>query len=320
VPLLESFDVASADSPAASRNVTTVAPQALILLNSDFLNEQSAALAARILVGNALRGVPSPTEQVTAAYRLALGREPTEREQTVALAFLEREITRWSQPDMLATLGGDGEQSTDVQLVGWKHFAGQWRKRDDGGCQVEAHPGAKIVRGGLSFDSGTVEAQVMLLDGGGDAGLIVRVNDPTNGTDALTAYNINLRKDSLRLGKHENNYQQLASVKTDISPDQWHDVRATFDGARIRIWLDGGKEPLIDFTDPKPLAAGSVGFRTYQIQSAVRQIRLTRNNRTEDVPMEYAEASTAAPSSAHSRALAELCKLVLNLNEFIYID
>ena len=37
--------------------------------------------------------------------------------------------------------------------------AASWRKRDDGGCQVEAHPGAKIVRDGLSLGDGTVEAQ-----------------------------------------------------------------------------------------------------------------------------------------------------------------
>ena len=63
-----------------------------------------------------------------------------------------------------------------------------------------------------------------------------------------------------------------------------------------------------------------VGFRTFQLQAAVRQIRLTRHEKTEDVPMEYADPSENAPSSAQVRALAELCKLILNLNEFVYVD
>jgi hypothetical protein len=36
--------------------------------------------------------------------------------------------------------------------------------------------------------------------------------------------------------------------------------------------------------------------------------------------MEYVQPAGAAVTSAHDRALAELCKLILNLNEFVYID
>jgi hypothetical protein len=313
VPLLESFDVASPDSPAASRNVTTVAPQALILLNSDFMNQQAASLASRVA-----RTAAQPQQQIAAAYRLALGREPTDRERGLALAFLERETARWSKPDVLAAT--EPLASDDVQLLGWKHFGGRWSKRDDGSCQVEAHPGAKIVRDGLELADGTVEAQVMLMEGGGDAGLILRVSEPSLGTDALAAYYINLRKDALRLGKHENNYRDLKSIRLNVEPDKWHDLKVELAGGRIRVWLAGAKQPQIDYTDAEPLKAGNIGFRTYQIQTAVRQIRLTREGKTEDVPMEYVQPAGAAVTSAHDRALAELCKLILNLNEFVYVD
>ncbi|HEX5105192.1 MAG TPA: DUF1553 domain-containing protein, partial [Pirellulaceae bacterium] len=332
VPLLESFDVATPDSPAASRNVTTVAPQALILLNSAFMQYQSAALAERVVLS---AGADRP-QQIAAAYRLALGREPTDRELGLALAFLERETARWqaaaergresiadtSRPleNGAPQLTPDPLASEEVQLLGWKHFGGQWRKREDGGCQVEAHPGAKVVRESLELTDGTVEAQVMLLDGGGDAGLIVRVSEPQHGTNALTSYNINLRKDQLRLGKHENNWQALRTTNINIEPEKWHDLKVELAGGRIRVWLGGSKEPQIDYTDPEPLKAGSVGFRTFQVGAAVRQIRIIRGDKSEDVPMEYVEATDATPSSAQARALAELCKLFLNLNEFVYID
>ena len=333
VPLLESFDVASPDTPTAGRNVTTVAPQALILLNSDFMNRQAAALANRV----ARTAGTEPHKQIAAAYQFALGRQPTDRERGLALAFLERETARWQTAakrgrESIATTthpmegglpqlteGPLAVASEDVQLLGWKHFGGRWRKRDDGGCQVDAHPGAKIVRDRLEFGDGTVEAQVMLLEGGGDAGLIVRVSEPGLGTDALTAYYINFRKDALRLGKHENNYRDLKSVRLAVEEDKWHDLKVELAGSRIRVWLDGAKEPQIDYIDATPLPAGSIGFRTYQIQSAVRQIRLTRGEKTEDVPMEYVQP-TSATTNAADRPLAELCKLILNLNEFVYID
>ena len=94
VPLLESFDSASPDTPIAQRSITTVAPQALILLNSDFLQQQAAAMAKRV---EAATGGDTGA-QVSAAYLCGLGREPTEREKDVALAFLQR----WNGKDRQA--------------------------------------------------------------------------------------------------------------------------------------------------------------------------------------------------------------------------
>ena len=53
VPFLETFDYANTAESVGTRPVTTVAPQALLLLNSEFANEDAAALAARV---RAMRG------------------------------------------------------------------------------------------------------------------------------------------------------------------------------------------------------------------------------------------------------------------------
>jgi hypothetical protein len=86
VPLLETFDFASPDTPTADRAVTTIAPQALILLNSTFMDEQSAALAGRLIAETGTM----PEANVERLFRLALGRGPTAQERRVALAYLER--------------------------------------------------------------------------------------------------------------------------------------------------------------------------------------------------------------------------------------
>jgi mono/diheme cytochrome c family protein len=89
VPMLEVFDQASADSSIAARSVTTVAPQALILLNGSFTDEQSAALADRLLKeGN------DREKHLTRAFRLALQRDPTPRERDLLRAYLDRELAR----------------------------------------------------------------------------------------------------------------------------------------------------------------------------------------------------------------------------------
>jgi hypothetical protein len=86
VPLLEVFDQASPDKSIAARATTTIAPQALTLLNSAFVEEQSLALADRLLREGG-EGRPGNVERL---FRLALGRKPTAKEARIALAYLER--------------------------------------------------------------------------------------------------------------------------------------------------------------------------------------------------------------------------------------
>jgi hypothetical protein len=48
VPMLDTFDYSNTTSPLSERPVTTVAPQALLLLNDTFMREQAAAFADRL--------------------------------------------------------------------------------------------------------------------------------------------------------------------------------------------------------------------------------------------------------------------------------
>ena len=88
MPMMEVFDGANMSESCARRSVTTVAPQAFSLLNSDFTNAQARALAARIeqAVG------PSRDLRIDRAFRLVLGRPPSkgemEKSRTIDLARL----------------------------------------------------------------------------------------------------------------------------------------------------------------------------------------------------------------------------------------
>jgi hypothetical protein len=86
VPLLETFDVASPDTPTAARTTTTIAPQALVLLNSTFIEEQADACARRIMAETEAN-VPANIERL---FQLALSRNPTPREMQVGTDYLHR--------------------------------------------------------------------------------------------------------------------------------------------------------------------------------------------------------------------------------------
>src|SRR5262249_2983982 len=87
VPLLEVLDICDTTRSAAKRNVTSVAPQALTLLNGDFTNRQAHHFAARLR----REAGEDPAKQIDRAYQLALCRPPTATERWALLDFLKRE-------------------------------------------------------------------------------------------------------------------------------------------------------------------------------------------------------------------------------------
>lgn len=90
--LLEVFDFPDRITSAGERNVTTTPTQSLLMINSDWTAQRAAALARRLT-----QTVPSGDDsRIREAYRLAFGRDPSERELLRDADFLR--IRRDSEP------------------------------------------------------------------------------------------------------------------------------------------------------------------------------------------------------------------------------
>lgn len=87
LPFMEAFDQPDAQTPCACRESSTHALQALELLNGKLANDLAKAFAHRL---RREAGI-DPTRQVERAYLLAIGRQPTERERRLAVAFLKHQ-------------------------------------------------------------------------------------------------------------------------------------------------------------------------------------------------------------------------------------
>ncbi len=81
------FDAANPDASEERRGVSTVAPQALFLLNHSFTRRLSGMLAKRLLDEHP----ESPGRRLEAAYELAYARRPTPTERRLALEFVQRD-------------------------------------------------------------------------------------------------------------------------------------------------------------------------------------------------------------------------------------
>ncbi len=93
VPAMQAFDVPEPLVSQGTRPTTTVAPQALLLMNSPHVRSWATAFAQRF--------APSPdpgqplAEIVARAYRLALNRAPTGPESADAITFIKQQKTRY---------------------------------------------------------------------------------------------------------------------------------------------------------------------------------------------------------------------------------
>ena len=86
LPFLQVFDLPDTSFSCARRDVTTVAPQALNLLNSNFSLRTAKALAARVTT----EAGEDAGKQIERAVWLTLGRAPTANERQQAATFLAK--------------------------------------------------------------------------------------------------------------------------------------------------------------------------------------------------------------------------------------
>jgi hypothetical protein len=82
--VLDVFDMADTSLETGQRDVTTVAPQALFMMNDPFVMAQAKGLARRVLE---TPGLDEP-RRVDRAYRLAVGRPATATDRARAIAYL----------------------------------------------------------------------------------------------------------------------------------------------------------------------------------------------------------------------------------------
>ncbi|MBL8814681.1 MAG: DUF1549 domain-containing protein [Planctomyces sp.] len=94
-PLLQAFDKPDAQQSCSKRDRTTVAPQALALLNDPFVRTVSLEFADRLIREQAATSQNSDVhDMVVRGYRLAVGRIPTASELTASVQFIESQQTR----------------------------------------------------------------------------------------------------------------------------------------------------------------------------------------------------------------------------------
>ncbi|QDV88447.1 PSD1 and planctomycete cytochrome C domain-containing protein [Planctomycetes bacterium TBK1r] len=97
--MMDTFDYPQMGPNCLSRNVSTVSPQALMLMNNGRVRELAAAMARRVetIVGDKNSDDDDSNDEATVetVYQLALSRSPSDRERTLGTESLQQLRSAW---------------------------------------------------------------------------------------------------------------------------------------------------------------------------------------------------------------------------------
>jgi hypothetical protein len=119
LPLLEVFDCPDSTVSSPSRSASTIAPQALALLNNSFVLEQSRRFARRIVE----EAGSKPDDRIHRAFQIALGRTATDRELAWSLDFLGKQSLAHEQNAQPSSPPAGSGFATATEEAGLKALA-----------------------------------------------------------------------------------------------------------------------------------------------------------------------------------------------------
>jgi mono/diheme cytochrome c family protein len=288
---MATFDMASLDLHTAERHETTVAPQALFLMNGQFLAARARALAERI-DGTAL----DPASRVRKLYSLLFQRAPSLRELDLGVRFANR-----------AT--GAGIAKTVAAGVSARN--GVWQRV--GGELVQTSPDIDVglFFGDPSWEDYTVEVEACVVQGKDGPQVAVRATGPR---EMYWAYFGSYGGD--RHGAARESGEKLEDMgppgpKGVLQPGRWYRLKVEMRGEQGRCFIDG--QQVYEFKD-KGYKHGRIGLGAWGSQVRYRNLKVT--DRDHQVLFLGLPEPPGGPLTSWER----YAQVLLLSNEFHYID
>ena len=358
-PLMTTFDFVETTLPCGQREVSTVAPQALALMNNEFVHDQSRLLAKRIGTTAGL----DDQEATKAAWLATLGRLPSPTEISFARMHLNAQTERFSalpkvkpiQTEQVLERGitlhlraSEGiEQDTDGRVSRWKdlsssgHDASQadaprrptWIADGINGKPAIRFDGQRrfLQLAGQVLTSQQFTIFAVVRDSGGQShrtlfsnwngaagnagtslflgttsGSAVRLSDDFAGVGHLTTQ----QNPFLLIGHSTTDDVRIFQNLTELARKQTPLALRNLKTAYV-LGQQGNIDGEYWYGD---LAELLVFNRSL---TDVERVTISR-----DLLNRYAITTTADPAAPSPRelALASLCHVLLNSNEFVYVD
>ena len=173
------------------------------------------------------------------------------------------------------------DQFGSRRMAEWKVYGGNWLLIDDTLTNDSDDTGAKVVTGNPDLKNVAVDADVRLTSSFGDAGLLVRVSDAEEGTNAFNGYYAGLRlPNQLLLSRMDFGFTPLQRVVVSqgIHAGVWYHLRLVAQGCRISAEAQDESGMLLAkgqvLDDSTCLQRGQFGLRSYAAGGSWRKIKV----------------------------------------------
>lgn len=164
--------------------------------------------------------------------------------------------------------------------AGWTTYNGNWAVSGNAYVNKTVDTGGdKAITGSPAWDNYTLQGDVQISSGGGDAGLLLRVTNPTAGTDALNGYYLGVNTNgSLTLSRESNSWTPLQSmaIPGGVSTGVWYHMTAQAIGCTFTVSAQPvGSTTVTGFTYTDSgctFTVGAIGVRSYNAAASWRDI------------------------------------------------
>ena len=192
----------------------------------------------------------------------------------------------------------------------WKALGGTWELMKGSMRNDSDERGAKLLTGSAYWQNYSMEADVMLLGQGGNAGLIVRSSDEEEGVDAYTGYYAGLRNldNALVLGRAGHGWSEVTKPffadHSRVFTSKWYHLKLVAYGCQLVAAANiPGESPhtSIAVNDVDCVQSGRAGLRSYAAGGVWRNVvirQATQPDMAEMLRQEHSEKGEGPPSQS----------------------
>ncbi|MBD8467349.1 MULTISPECIES: hypothetical protein [Plantibacter] len=158
---------------------------------------------------------------------------------------------------------------------GWVRYGGTWSTASN--VLSESKGGYKAVTGSTAWKDYTLQGDVRIATASGNAGFLIRVTDPTEGTDTARGYFIGVNGSALVIGRQNYNWTQLGSTPLagGLATNTWYHLSVAIDGCDITVQgrPAGSSAPTTNLSvSDCTFSHGAIGVRSFGTAAGWRYI------------------------------------------------
>lgn len=169
----------------------------------------------------------------------------------------------------------------DGKMDEWTAFGGVWQVNNGYILNDSDDIGAKIITGSKTMHNYRITSDIRLTNAFGDAGLLVRVRNAEEGTNAFNGYYAGIRlPNQLLLGKMDFGFRPLARVvvKDGVRPGTWYVLAVEAKDCTLIATASTSEKKLLATATATDFDAchthGAFGLRSFEAGGSWKNIRV----------------------------------------------